>query len=320
MSTPSPHLAPPEISVVIGTLNRADTLERSIRSLLAQDGIERAEILVVDNGSTDATAQVVAALSATSPHVRYVREPKLGLSNARNKGIAEARGALVAFFDDDATAEPGWLKALLGAFELEPDIGAAGGPILVGWPAGKPNWMPASCEGYYGHCNYGDRKVQLSYPQYPYGSNMVIRRELLRKIGGFRNELGLKGKDLMSAEELDLFARLDKMGQKVVYEPHALIWHWVPPTRVTRKWLARRVFKHGVSSVQVAYSNGMTARGSWLWRFAEAVLRCGAGACSAAIGMATLRPATVITSRCANMVYWSGVSRGALWRALGPRP
>jgi glycosyltransferase involved in cell wall biosynthesis len=93
------------MSIVVGTLNRGEVLGGSLDSLLAQDfPKDRYEIIVVDNGCTDGTEALVRARMATAENLRYVKEPKLGLSNARNKGIAESRFELVGLFDDDATA------------------------------------------------------------------------------------------------------------------------------------------------------------------------------------------------------------------------
>ena len=201
------------LSIVIGTLNRADGLRHAVESLLRQStGASEYEILVVDNGSTDSTSDVCLSLMKLHQNLRYVREPALGLSNARNRGIAEARYDLIGFFDDDATAESGWIESYLRLFRTRTDVDAAGGPIVVKWPNGRPCWLPTTCEGYFGHCFYGIEQRLLSFPEYPFGSNMVIRRSALTAVGGFKDSVGPKGQNMMSAGEQDLFARLALIG------------------------------------------------------------------------------------------------------------
>src|SRR5205823_3069273 len=106
--------------------NRADTIRHCIASLLAQQyPIHRREIIVVDNGSTDATCSIIAALP-----VICSSEPKIGPSHARNRGLAEARGEIVAFVDSDCIAAVDWLRELTAAFERKP-VSAVAGEILA---------------------------------------------------------------------------------------------------------------------------------------------------------------------------------------------
>jgi GT2 family glycosyltransferase len=306
----------PEMSIVICTLNRCDMLERAIASLQTQTcHPSSVEIIVVDNGSTDATKSVVLRMAENDARLRYVHEATLGLSHARNRGIAESRGRLVAFFDDDAEAEADWATLILATFRREPGAGAAGGPIQVRWPVPRPAWMPVSLEGYYGRCDYGRERRQLEYPQYPYGSNMIIRRDLLVSLGGFRTELGRKGQSLMAAEETDLFLRLAGIGARVFYEPAALVHHWATADRVTRTWSLRRSFSHGVSTVTMQQVNGASARGYWLRRLVQATTQVASAVVAAVVGLVTGAASATVMSRGANAIYWLGVAAGA-WSSL----
>ena len=101
-------------SVVICTHNRADLVGRAVEAALAETHGHRGEVVVVDNASTDATPAVLEDLVRRgNGDLRVVQEPRLGLSLARNLGLAEARGEVVAYLDDDAIPRPGWLGALL---------------------------------------------------------------------------------------------------------------------------------------------------------------------------------------------------------------
>src|SRR5688572_25869200 len=132
----------PAISVVVCTHNRAADLERALASVFAQnsDGFAY-EVVVVDNCSTDATPQVVQRATASGAPVRYVFESALGLCHARNAGWRAARGAIVAYLDDDALAQPGWLAAIHTAFAAHPEAGVAGGRVDPIWEAERPAWL-----------------------------------------------------------------------------------------------------------------------------------------------------------------------------------
>jgi glucosyl-dolichyl phosphate glucuronosyltransferase len=305
------------MTIVIGTLNRRELLQGSLVSLLRQRcPADRFEILVVDNGSTDGTQEMVRRLAAAASNMRLVEEPARGLSHARNRGIAEARGRLVAFFDDDAVAEPDWVEVLLGVFEGEPETDAAGGRIEVLWPDQRPLWMPRSIEGYYGLCDYGRERKRLAYPQYPFGSNMVIRRERLLAIGGFNTELGPTGGNLMAGGEQDLFFRLYRTDITIVYEPAALVHHWAPPERVTKRWTRRRAFRHGISNATMAYWNGTTGPRAWAGRLALAVWRCANGAAATATAVLGRAAPDIVVARSTTTLYWAGIARGAVSNAF----
>lgn len=302
----------PTLSVVIGTLNRCDSLPRAIDSLLRQEcPSDRVEIIVVDNGSTDATVDVAKSYSTQHARIRYVLEPKLGLSNARNAGIANARGVFVGFFDDDATAEPQWAATVLSIIDSDPEVGAIGGPIVVEWPSGKPDWMPPSREGYYGHCDYGPTRRLLTFPEYPYGSNMIIRRERLTRIGGLRDSVGPKGKNMMSAGEQDLFMRLSADPLRIVYDPAAVVHHWIFANQVTKQWLMRRSMKHGLSNTRMMNVIHAGRRGYWLILGSLAAWRCAFGAIAGCVAWLRRQPSVVVTSRFATMMYWNGILRGS---------
>ncbi len=301
-----------EVSIIVCTLDRQLEVARAIRSILAQDvDPRRYEIVVVDNHSRDGTRGVIEAIQREASNVRYVYEDVLGLSTARNTGTRHASAPIVAFFDDDATAEPGWLESMLQLIKDHPEAGAAGGPIEVGWPCPKPEWMPKDLQGYYGACNYGDTRRFLTFPQYPYGSNMFVRREHLDAIGGFREEVGAKGQNIMSGDELDVFQRLSEIGVKVVYEPSALVRHWVPANRVTRKWLLRRAYKHGFSNTRLAFIQAGATRLTWLRLLGRASFQSALACASGTFGLLGRVGTSVVTSRFARMTYWAGVARGA---------
>ncbi|TDI99034.1 MAG: glycosyltransferase, partial [Deltaproteobacteria bacterium] len=138
---PEPPLGPDEnlrISVVVCTYRNPGLLEKTLASLLNQTlDSARYEVIVVDNNSNDSTPDVVARF----PSVRYVFEPEQGLSAARNAGIRAASSDIIAFIDDDAEADPGWLQALLEVYDSVPNALAVGGKADPIWDAPPPSWL-----------------------------------------------------------------------------------------------------------------------------------------------------------------------------------
>jgi glycosyltransferase involved in cell wall biosynthesis len=238
----------PQASVIVCTRNRAPTLVRAAEALLALDyPRDRWELVVVDNGSTDATAQVVAELAAAQPGlVRIVNEPRAGLSIARNTGFHAARGEVIAFADDDAFPTVGWLRALVEALLAEGAL-VAGGPVEPAFEGELPAWFDDLYLPYLAAWDRGDQVHALHYNDYPRGNNMALRREVFARFGEFSPHLGRTGRSLLSCEETELCLRVERGGGRIVYAPGARIRHLTVTERITPKWLARRFFAQGRS-------------------------------------------------------------------------
>jgi len=241
----------PQITAVVCTRNRAGTLHLALDSLAAQT-LPRAayEVLVVDNHSRDDTRGAVARYLEQGPF-RYTREERIGLSAARNRGLEEAQAPIVAFLDDDAAACPEWLEILLGAFAVEPTPAAVGGKIIPHWEGKPPVWLPERLAGAYGRLDYGDEAGWFPEGKHPFGGNMAVIREQVRKAGGFDPALGYAGSALVPSEESDLLARLAAAGGRFYYCPRASVEHFVPRSRMKRSWLLRRIYAQGIATARM---------------------------------------------------------------------
>ena len=124
-----------QISAIICTHNRDTYLGAAIDSLLAQDFVGEFEVVVVDNGSSDRTREVVEHRSH-NPRLKYVFEPVIGLSVARNTGARVASSEILAYLDDDAEANSHWLQVLYSAYQDNPKLAIAGGKVTLLWPEG----------------------------------------------------------------------------------------------------------------------------------------------------------------------------------------
>jgi glucosyl-dolichyl phosphate glucuronosyltransferase len=245
----TPHQPEPLISVVICTYNRANFVGRAIDSVILQssDGLPF-ELIVVDNNSNDATPSVVKQKIGTLTYARYIRDPAQGLSHARNKGLSEAKGVHIAFLDDDAIAEPGWLSAIAMAFATGGErVASVGGPINPIWEAPRPSWLSDSLLGYLSLTNYALPRGAQPSNFTPIGANVAYKRVVVLEMGGFPAELGRRGKLLISNEEVFVQNRLSAFGYTAYYEPAMAVRHLVPADHLTQRWFRKRAFWQGVS-------------------------------------------------------------------------
>lgn len=235
----------PLFSIIICTHNRAHVLDRVLRSVIAeQEGKISFEVLVVDNASTDDTFKTIEAY-LTSDLVRYVEEPALGLSRARNTGVKNSKGRFVVFLDDDGEVEQGWLEAFLMVFEEHPQAIACGGRIIPKYEVPKPDWISGIAERFYGDYDLGDEVKETDWIP---GGNSVWRKETLESLGGYDMKFGRKGhRILVGGEESQLIKQARGQGLKIFYSPDAVMYHYVPGKRVTVRYLAERWLGQGIS-------------------------------------------------------------------------
>ncbi|MDY6897884.1 MAG: glycosyltransferase [Cyanobacteriota bacterium] len=238
-----------QISAIICTHNRDNYLGAAIDSLLSQNFAQGFEVVVIDNGSKDNTKQVVEQ-RLDNPRLKYIYEPVLGLSVARNTGAKASNGEILAYLDDDAVASEGWLQVLYGAYQSNPKLAIAGGKVTLLWPdkVNPPRWLSPGLAGNLGAYDLGESIVTIKNPgQTPRGLNYSIRRSFLDDIGGFDTNLGRVGKNLLSNEELQMTELALEKGWEVAYLPDALVAHNVSPERLKRSWFISRGWWQGIS-------------------------------------------------------------------------
>jgi glycosyltransferase involved in cell wall biosynthesis len=205
------------------------------------------EILVVDNGSTDHTREVVQAAQQQSGRVRYFYEPKLGLSVARNSGVEQVRGEIVCFGDDDALTAPDFVREILSSFR-DPGVLCVGGRIVASWPDGTPpEWFATHYGNVVGQTSFGDTARWLKGNEFPFGGNISIRKETFHQMGGFNESLGKRGENNIWGEEMDLCHRMQQQGLRFLYNPRARVDHIVGRHRATKRYFVESIFGKGVT-------------------------------------------------------------------------
>lgn len=239
--------APVLCTVALCTHNHADRLTRTLADLrrLArpQSGWE---LLVIDNGCTDGSSQLLATQNWPEDwRVRVVREEKLGLSNARNRAIDEASGEYVIFVDDDETPHPDWLCAYERLIEQQrPD--AFGGTIRVLFEDERPAWLQDELLGFLGEVNRSDEIMPLSDAGTPFhGGNFGFRKAVIGAVGNFDPMLGRKGTINIGGEEIDFYRRLLAAGFKVWWTAEAVIHHRIQAAKLSRGYFLDLHYRQG---------------------------------------------------------------------------
>jgi glycosyltransferase involved in cell wall biosynthesis len=239
------------LDVIVPTYNRQNLLRLTLESLFAAEvpsGLNVA-VTVVDNNSKDQTRLVVQAFRKRfGERIQYRFEPQQGRSHALNAGIASTAGDLVGMIDDDEEIDPGWYRAAFETFNLK-GVDFIGGPYEPRWGLPPPVCLAQEYSGAVGWVDGGKNEVPFdsSYPGILMGGNVVIRRSVLERVGDYTTWLGRTDKGLLSGEDEDFYFRLLASGAKGLYLPNLIIYHHVPPERLTKSYFRRWCFWRAVS-------------------------------------------------------------------------
>jgi glycosyltransferase involved in cell wall biosynthesis len=252
-----PRPLQPGISVVICCYNSAARLPETLRHLLAQKNAEPVgwEVIVVDNASTDATAQVAQQNwpdGGPAP-LRVVREERAGLSHARTRGVAEARYDVISFIDDDNWVPPDWIVRIRALFAAHSEVGVSGVPCDPVPEIALPPWFDR-LRGYYAtgpqHAAGGDMTETTG--TLLWGAGLNIRTQALRTLlgDGFRFHMsGRSGKNLGAGEDTELCYALREAGWRFWYDDTLVLRHFIPKERLTWPYALRLTRGMGASSV-----------------------------------------------------------------------
>jgi GT2 family glycosyltransferase len=151
--------------------------------------------------------------------------------------------------DDDAIAEPDWLEKILAAFPLfGPSAGCLGGPIRPLWEAEQPRWLSDKLLTAFSIYHYSDIPAVLNREQFLSSCNIAYPVDVLRATGGFREDLGRRGRSLMGNEEPDLTNRIEAMGYLSVYHPEVVVWHHIQAAKLSKQWFRRYWYSQGRST------------------------------------------------------------------------
>jgi glucosyl-dolichyl phosphate glucuronosyltransferase len=290
-----------KISVILCTYNRSVRLTTALESVSASQLPRQVdwEVLVVDNNSEDDTRTVVEGFCRKHERFRYIFEPNQGLSNARNAGIGEAKGEIIAFVDDDVTVDQNWLHNLTEQLH-DGQWAGAGGRIRAQQDFKLPEWVriegPFAMGGSLAALfDRGDEARELFEP--PYGTNMAYRESVFEKYGHFRTDLGRSADNLIGKEDTEFGERLLRAGERLWYAPSAIIYHPLLPERLTKKYFLAWWF--GCGQAMIREKGVQPGR----WGIPRHVLTSGMVVLSALRWLRTRNPAERFFWKCWTWMY-----------------
>lgn len=263
------------LTVLFATRNGALTLPRVMESygrLESPDGGWK--LVVIDNGSTDATLQILAASQRSLP-MTVLSELKPGKNAALNTGLGSSEGDLIVFTDDDVIPSPGWLRTLRTQANAHPNYDILGGPILPAWEAQPPSWILS-------HIPPGPVFGLLDQPEGPvnqraiFGGNMAIRTRLFQEGHRFSETIGPKGANYVMGSETELLVRLSAAGHQAWFCRDARVSHIIRAYQLETGWLLARARRYGHGQYRLNRGASSPAS-SWLgvprWMVRTMVLR-----------------------------------------------
>jgi GT2 family glycosyltransferase len=235
------NLKPNLITVVIPTYNRDILLKNLLKSLRFQSN-KKFNVIVVDNSGENKSN--LCDEKRTNENIKFVYSLQSSSSAARNLGWKKATTEYIAFIDDDAVAEKDWIKNINKFIKQNPNISMFGGPYERYFITKKiPSWFPDE----YGVLNLGNKTRKLNFgKEWITGTNLIIKKSLLLKIGGFNEALGIRKKKLGYGEEIDLLIRGHQAGFDIYYSPTIKVRHLISKKKLNLKWLITSDYLRGI--------------------------------------------------------------------------
>ncbi len=233
-----------KISVVIATFkhNKRDyELLKLLASLLSQNQEFIGEIIVIDNGIS--ISQNTKKLMSEKS-VLFIGEPIIGLSRARNVGIREAKYEIISFLDDDVVVDSMWSTSIIHAFKNNEILCVGGAIIDQHFDKNRPNWLTPYFSKFLFNRIPPKSNFQKS-PYYAIGANMSFKRRIFEDFGLFEEELGRKGRCLLSGEDTEFIGRLPQ--NRVWLETNCIVYGNIPCEKMTRRYMLKRIFWQGIT-------------------------------------------------------------------------
>lgn len=228
------------VSIVINTYNRCVSLARTLESLTEMKPLPEGEweVVVVDNNSTDDTRKTVESFMGRLP-LWYFFEGTQGIAFAKNRGVQEAKGDIIATTDDDVIVDKLWLVNIEKAFG-ELDAACIGGKILPIWEVPPPKWVSKELCGVLALLDHGNERVAMQRPRL-WGANLCYKAVMFEKYGLFNTRLDrlLNKSYHMCGEEVDFVERLLGYDEKVFYCPEILVHHCIPAHRLQKQYFRK---------------------------------------------------------------------------------
>lgn len=231
------------LSIVICSYNRASYISGALDSLYHQSaGLDNFEAIIVDNNSTDNTAQVFKQWRSSHANgsFTYLTESKQGASFARNTGAKGAKGQWLCFMDDDAIANSNYVENIIKHIKTKPEAIGFGGRIIPKYIPSAPEWMSYYVSSLVGNFDYAPTACAFENGKYPLESNMIVKKDIYDSIGGFNTQLpGVVGTLRIGGEGKELFYKILALGHTIYYDPTICVEHVVEVKKLTPEYMYR---------------------------------------------------------------------------------
>ena len=272
-TAPPNQIVMPYLSIVICTYNRQKFIGDCLQCLSKQTlPIQDWEAIIVDNNSTDRSAEIVKTFISehSSLPFCYVFEGRQGLSFARNRGIADSKGEVIVYIDDDVETAPDYLQTIFDFMKAHLTAAGMGGKTLPKFSEGPPPaWLSPYMAGITGTIDRGTEVKKFGgRMKYPSGCNMIYRKAILQQAGGFNNELKAR------ADDKYIYEKVSKLNNEVWYVPQAFSLHNIDADRLTDASFKRLYTKGGAEERIKTKSEGT---GSQMKKATDLLLKLGAG-------------------------------------------
>lgn len=262
----------PYLTVVICSYNRAESLRQTLASLACatRPAAKEIEVLVIANACTDNTLAMLNIMGkdglGSGLTLRWNVEPTPGKSNALNCAVRETATDTLCFIDDDQLVDTSFLVGLTDTLEHYPDADIICGKIAPAWDGSEPKWVHAKGRYHipirpFPEYDYGNKPLYLNNNmRLPSGGNITVRRRIFDKVGGFLEELGPQGHNLMGGEDNEFLQRAVSAGARILYAPSISQLHMVDNERMTTFYMMRKSYLRSLSHVLITKDGPVTLR------------------------------------------------------------
>jgi glucosyl-dolichyl phosphate glucuronosyltransferase len=236
----------PTLSIVVPTLGRLVHLRALLRALEQQDvPTDVFEVVVVDN-EAEPNADVRLLCNGSELNVSYHHQPALGVSAARNLGVAKARADLIGFLDDDTLPARDWVHSVI-AIQAARKASILGGPFTPFYTGAPPKWFRDS----YASLDYGDQARWLRAREYLATANLVCTREVFNTLGAFSEKFGYVGSNKRYGEDTEWQQRATLVGMQIWYDPALRVLHHFETERMRVSWFLSSQVRHGKTKAAI---------------------------------------------------------------------
>ena len=243
----------PFVSVIIPTYNRSALLRQTIETFLAQDyPSDRWELVLVDNGSSDDTWQVIQRAASDDSRVRGIQEPRKGAHFARNKGATASRGDILYFTDDDMLAERDLISQIVKGFDADESVASVTGKVLPRWDTEPPVWVLEHLRNALLSLNdLGEATLVSDEDPGVFSCHQAVKRDVFMKAGGFNPDTNAEV--FTGDNETGLNIKIRNLGYRFAYVGAAVTHHMIPASRMTQRYLNSRMADQGFCDSYTEY-------------------------------------------------------------------